>query len=73
MRKIKRITHLKKEQRRLRRREAELEKAIRGDWKTIRQTLEPAALAKEAISSCTAWIGRRLLSVPVRGNKNTVR
>lgn len=62
MRKIKRIPHLRFEQLRLRQRETELEKAIREDWKTIRHTLQPAGLAQEALSSCMARIGRKLLS-----------
>lgn len=70
MRKIKRISHLRKEQARLQQRQAELEKAIRNDWITIRQTLQPATLAKEALTSCTSWIGNKLLSTVLTHKKN---
>ncbi len=62
MRPIKRITHLRQEQRRLRQREAELGKLIRRDWKSIRNTLHPSLLGRELLSSCTSWIGKKLMS-----------
>jgi hypothetical protein len=61
MRKIKRITHLRSEQKRLLQREAELEKVIRKDWKTLHHNFEPGGLAREALSTCTDWLGRKLL------------
>ncbi len=68
MRKIRRISHLRKEQTRLQQRRAELEDALRNDWKTIRQTLQPATLAREALVSGVTWIGDQLLSkwLPVK-------
>ncbi|MDR3716408.1 MAG: hypothetical protein P4L51_26685 [Puia sp.] len=61
MRKIKRITHLRSEKKRLRQQQTELEKQIRNDWRTLRHTFEPAGLAREALSSCTEWVTRKLL------------
>lgn len=49
-----------RERERLHHRQAELEKAIRNDWRVIRRTLEPATLARESLSSLTAWLGRQL-------------
>lgn len=60
MKKIKRLSHLRREQVRLHRRQDELEKAIRSDWRVIRRTLEPATLARESLSSLTAWLGKQL-------------
>jgi hypothetical protein len=62
MRKIKRISHLRKEERRLRERRAELERNIRSDWMLIRKTLEPGGLAKEALHSASNWVGRQLVA-----------
>ncbi|HTR28253.1 MAG TPA: hypothetical protein VMH27_03225 [Puia sp.] len=62
MRTIKRLSHLRKEQRRLRERRAELERNIRSDWMLIRRTLEPAGLAREALHSASAWVGKQLLT-----------
>lgn len=62
MRKISRISHLHKEQERLRRRSNELESAIRKDWLVIRYSLQPAPLTKEAFSLCSSWIGKKILS-----------
>jgi hypothetical protein len=62
MRKIKRISHLQKEQQRLRREGRDMERTIRQDWQTICRGLQPATLAREALSSCTAWIGKKILS-----------
>lgn len=62
MRKIRRLSHLKKEERRLREHRAELERNIRSDWMLIRKTLEPAGLAKEALHSASNWVGKQLLA-----------
>lgn len=62
MRKIKRISHLRQEQKRLHRREEELAKILREDWKDIRKNWQPGDLAQEALSSAGGWIGRTLLS-----------
>ncbi|HXD78583.1 MAG TPA: hypothetical protein VN616_12285 [Puia sp.] len=62
MRKIKRLTQLRKEERRLREHRAELERAIQSDWLLIRRTLEPASLATEAFRAGTTWIGKKLLT-----------
>lgn len=62
MRTIKRLSHLRKEERRLRERRAELERNIRSDWMLIRKTLEPAGLAKEALHSASAWVGKQLIA-----------
>ncbi|HVU55050.1 MAG TPA: hypothetical protein VHD83_08335 [Puia sp.] len=62
MKKIKRISHLQKERRRLRHRGDDMEKAIRQDWQGICRDLEPATLAREALASCTTWIGKRFFS-----------
>lgn len=69
MRKIKRLSHLKREERRLRERRAELERNIRSDWMLIRKTLEPAGLAKEALHSASNWVGRQLLAGLTTKNK----
>jgi hypothetical protein len=62
MRKIKRLSHLKREERRLRGHRAELERNIRSDWMLIRKTLEPAGLAKEALHSASYWVGKQVLA-----------
>ena len=62
MKKIKRLSHLRKEERRLRERRAELERNIQSDWALIRGTIEPAGLAKEALLSASAWIGKQLIA-----------
>ncbi|HTI10561.1 MAG TPA: hypothetical protein VL832_18460 [Puia sp.] len=62
MRKIKRITHLRQEQKRLHRREEELAKILHEDWKAIRKDWQPGNLAQEVLSSAGGWIGRTLLS-----------
>ena len=62
MKKIKRISHLQRERRRLRRRGDEMEKSIRQDWHGICRELQPATLAREALTSCTTWIGRKIFS-----------
>jgi len=62
MKKIKRISHLQKERQRLRRRGDDMEKAIRQDWHSICRELQPATLAREALTSCTTWIGRKIFS-----------
>jgi len=62
MRKIKRISHLYKEQLHLRRQREEMEKTMRHDWQSLCRDFQPAMLAKEALSSATAWIGKKLLS-----------
>jgi len=61
MRKIKRISHLECEQRRLRHREMEIEKTIHNDWKEILQLFKPYSLAREAASACTTFVYRKLL------------
>lgn len=62
MRKIKRVSHLYKEQLRLHRQREEMEKAIRHDWQALSRGLQPATLAREALASCTTWIGKKILS-----------
>jgi hypothetical protein len=62
MRKIKRLSHLKREERRLREHRAELEQNIRSDWMLIRATLEPAGLAREALRSASNWVGKQFLA-----------
>ena len=62
MKKIRRISHLQKERQRLHRRSEDMEKAIRHDWQTVCRSLQPATLAKEALSSCTAWVGKKIFS-----------
>jgi hypothetical protein len=62
MKKIKRISHLQKERQRLRRRGDDMEKAIRQDWHSVCHELEPASLAREALTSCTSWVGRKFFS-----------
>jgi len=61
MKKIKRIAHLQKEKQRLRRRREDLEPAIRHDWQNIIHSLAPVSLAKDALVSCTTWIGKKIL------------
>jgi len=34
----------------------------RRDWQGITRTLEPASLAREALTSCTTWIGKKFFS-----------
>jgi hypothetical protein len=60
MRKIKRISQLRKEQKRLHQRKLLLEKAIREDWKLIHNSLEPAGLVREAFWSLVTGIGGKL-------------
>lgn len=62
MRKIKRLSHLRKEERRLRERRADLERNIQSDWLLIRRTLEPGSLAKEALRAGSAWVGKKLFT-----------
>ena len=62
MRKIKRISHLYKEQLRLHRQREEMGKAIRHDWQALSRGFQPATLAREALASCTTWIGKKILS-----------
>jgi len=62
MRKIKRLSHLHGEQKRLRERRVTLEKAIGNDISRIRYTLNPLTLARETLLSYAASVGRRLLS-----------
>lgn len=62
MKKIKRLRHLKRERQRLRQRRTELEAAIRNDWQEIRQSLQPANLAKEALSASTSWLRKLFFS-----------
>jgi len=62
MKKIKHLSHLEKEQLRLRREGRDMEHTIRQDWQTICKSLQPATLSKEALSSFTAWIGKKILS-----------
>jgi hypothetical protein len=52
-----------KERQRLRLRRDEIEKAMRHDWQGITRKLEPASRAREALDSCTTWIGRKFFSV----------
>ncbi|HEY8971993.1 MAG TPA: phage holin family protein [Puia sp.] len=51
-----------KERQRLRLRRDDMEKTIRHDWQGITRTLEPASLAREALTSCTTWIGKKFFS-----------
>lgn len=50
MKKIKDIQQLKAAQKKLARRKAELEKAIRYDWMDLKETLKPRNLAGQAFS-----------------------
>jgi hypothetical protein len=61
MTRIKRLSHLRSEQKRLRNRKADLEKAIRQDWGDLWHHFQPASLAREALGSWTAWLGNKLL------------
>ena len=70
MRTIKRLSHLRKERRRLRERRAELERNIRSDWMLIRKTLEPAGLAKDALHSASAWVGKQLFTGLTTSHRN---
>jgi hypothetical protein len=51
-----------KERQRLRHRRDDMEKTIRRDWQDFVHTLEPASLAKEALNTCTTWIGKKFFS-----------
>jgi len=62
MRKIKRLSHLYKEQLRLHRRREEMEKTMRHDWQSLCRGFQPATLAREALTSATTWIGKKILS-----------
>jgi len=62
MRKIKRFSHLRSEQKRLHDRRVTLENAISNDVSKIRYTMNPLALARETLLSYAAAVGRRLLS-----------
>jgi hypothetical protein len=62
MRKIQRLNHLEKEQQRLRKRREEIENALRHEWRSIFTHLQPAALLKQVVYSCTAWAGKKILS-----------
>jgi hypothetical protein len=70
MKKIKRIAHLRYEQKKLARRQAGLEQAIREDWDDLRHHFEPAAYAKDAVFSGLAWLGQRLLPTAGRFGRN---
>jgi len=62
MRKIKRLSHIYKEQLRLQRQREDMEKTLRHDWQSLARGFQPATLAKEALSSCTNWLGKKILS-----------
>ncbi len=51
MKKIRNIQQLKAETKRLEQRRAELEKAIRYDWRDVKDSLRPRKLAGDAFSS----------------------
>jgi hypothetical protein len=51
-----------KEQERLRLRRNEMEKVLRHDWQAIIRAFDAASLAREALTSCTNWIGKRFFS-----------
>jgi hypothetical protein len=51
MKKIKSIKQLLAEKRRIKLREEELEKKIRGNWKELKETLKPVSIAKETFSN----------------------
>jgi hypothetical protein len=53
---------LYKEQLRLHRQREEMERTIRHDWQALSRGLQPATLAREALASCTTWIGKKILS-----------
>lgn len=50
MKKIKSIQHLKTERERLDEHKENLESAIAGDWRAIRETIRPRNLVKEILS-----------------------
>ncbi len=62
MRKIKRLSHLYKEQLRLRRQREEMERTLRHDWQSLTSGFQPATLAKEALSSCSTWLGKKIFT-----------
>lgn len=62
MRKIKRLSHLYKEQLRLRRQREEMERTLRHDWQSLTSGFQPVMLAKEALSSCSAWLGKKIFT-----------
>lgn len=50
MRKIKSISQLKQEKKRIKQQQTELENKIRGNWIELKESLNPANIAKEAYS-----------------------
>jgi len=62
MRQIKRLSHLYKEQLRLRRRREEMEHTLRRDWQSLTNGFQPATLAREALTSCSVWLGKKILT-----------
>ncbi len=70
MRKIKRISHLRQEQKRLHRREEELAKILHQDWKAIQKNWQPGDFARETLSSAGGWIGRTLLSAILKKSRS---
>jgi uncharacterized protein YllA (UPF0747 family) len=51
MKKIKSIKQLQNEKRRIKLREEELEKKIRGNWNELKESLKPASIVKETFSN----------------------
>jgi hypothetical protein len=51
MKKIKSIKQLPAEKKRIKLREEELEKKIRGNWNELKETLKPASIAKETFNN----------------------
>lgn len=51
MKKIKSIKHLNAERKRLEERKAELEKAIRYDWRDVKDSLKPGNIAGQVFAS----------------------
>ena len=50
MRKIKSIRQLQNEKKRIKLREEELEKKIRSNWSELKESIKPAAIAKDTFS-----------------------
>jgi cell division septum initiation protein DivIVA len=53
MKKIKSIHQLKAEKKRIKDRQAELERSIRSNWSALKESVQPSHLAKEAFSKAT--------------------
>lgn len=61
MKKIKKLKQLKAEQKILLQRESALESAIQKDWKSLKESLRPVNMAKEAFSK---WVNKQPTAKP---------